>query len=654
MGLVDVGVAAAVEPLDEVELPQRPGEVERLGHQPADELAQLGVVAGAAAAPRGARASGGRSAGRRPRPGCRAPSGVRVTRWRKRGTRLSRFSTCSSSSLERRAARPSTTIVAPTWTWIGPRSASSEDMSEAESRSLTRRSRPASPAMYSSRLSRAPERTLPWTAGRPAEQNPDRPERLARPRVEAERVLVVGDQPVRRSESSRRSSCGPCGRLPRRCSRRPSGPSRVSPSALDVRVDDLEVLAALAEHPPHRPDLVAVQVAEDRVGEVARRARSRRPSPRRRGARTPRRSGRSAAALASASSDTRRSYPYDRGRWPPPASATSSAVGSGSCRASGGCECRCRGRGCRTAMRSRSRSGDGVVLFDTGYCFADVGTRQLEFALAQVGLELGDVRLLVCTHAHTDHYGLAGPIIDATGCELWMHPAWEHVRGLADDPEGALERRIEVARQSGVPAGRVARVREVSARRRDRDRAGGAAGSRARARGRGGDRPRCLAGPRDAGPRAVARRPPPARERPADLGRPPARADVAVLRLRPHTGPGRRVHRRPRQGRPRSTPASASPGTGARFATCPRRSPQTAPSSTPSSAERAGLSPRAREPRSRSPPRSSGRRTSTRRWLAWAPAARARLHRPSGASRRAGRTRGFRAAPLAAGLTIER
>ena len=108
-------------------------------------------------------------------------------------------------------------------------------------------------------------------------------------------------------------------------------------------------------------------------------------------------------------------------------------------------------------------SGDGVVLFDTGYYFADAGTRRLEFALAQVGLELGDVRLLVCTHAHTDHYGLAGPIIDATGCELWMHPAWEHVRGLADDPEGALERRIEVARQSGVPA---AALREYEKSRR--------------------------------------------------------------------------------------------------------------------------------------------------------------------------------------------
>jgi glyoxylase-like metal-dependent hydrolase (beta-lactamase superfamily II) len=78
--------------------------------------------------------------------------------------------------------------------------------------------------------------------------------------------------------------------------------------------------------------------------------------------------------------------------------------------------------------------------------------RQLELALDQAGLRLDDVRLLVCTHAHSDHYGLAGPIREAAGCELWMHPNHEHMTKGAADPERMLERRIEVARQSGVPA----------------------------------------------------------------------------------------------------------------------------------------------------------------------------------------------------------
>jgi glyoxylase-like metal-dependent hydrolase (beta-lactamase superfamily II) len=102
---------------------------------------------------------------------------------------------------------------------------------------------------------------------------------------------------------------------------------------------------------------------------------------------------------------------------------------------------------------------DGVVLFDTGIGGVD-RLRQFDLALAQTGHGLEDVRLLVCTHSHIDHYGLASSIVEAAGCELWMHPAWEHVRILADDPAAALEQRLEVARQSGVPAAALERYRE--------------------------------------------------------------------------------------------------------------------------------------------------------------------------------------------------
>jgi glyoxylase-like metal-dependent hydrolase (beta-lactamase superfamily II) len=101
----------------------------------------------------------------------------------------------------------------------------------------------------------------------------------------------------------------------------------------------------------------------------------------------------------------------------------------------------------------------GIVLFDTG--IGGPGRiRQFDLALAQVGFGLEDVKLLVCTHSHTDHYGLAAPIVEGAGCELWMHPAWEHVRLLADDPAAALEQRLEVARQSGVPVAGLERYRE--------------------------------------------------------------------------------------------------------------------------------------------------------------------------------------------------
>jgi glyoxylase-like metal-dependent hydrolase (beta-lactamase superfamily II) len=95
-------------------------------------------------------------------------------------------------------------------------------------------------------------------------------------------------------------------------------------------------------------------------------------------------------------------------------------------------------------------AGSGIVLFDTGYG-GPGGLAQLERALDQVGLKLEHVRLVVCTHAHSDHYGLAGPIVDAAGCELWMHPNHAHMTRAAQDPDAALERRVEVARSAGVP-----------------------------------------------------------------------------------------------------------------------------------------------------------------------------------------------------------
>jgi glyoxylase-like metal-dependent hydrolase (beta-lactamase superfamily II) len=104
-------------------------------------------------------------------------------------------------------------------------------------------------------------------------------------------------------------------------------------------------------------------------------------------------------------------------------------------------------------------SAGGVVMFDTG--IGGKGKlRQLDLALAQAGFGVEDVRLVVCTHSHTDHYGLAGAICERAGCELWMHPRWGHVRLQGDDPEAALEARIEVARQSGVAPAALERYRE--------------------------------------------------------------------------------------------------------------------------------------------------------------------------------------------------
>ena len=103
--------------------------------------------------------------------------------------------------------------------------------------------------------------------------------------------------------------------------------------------------------------------------------------------------------------------------------------------------------------------GAGLVLVDTG-----VGgrgrMRMLDIALAHAGFGIDDIELVVCTHSHTDHYGLAASICDQTGCELWMHPKWEHIRQQVDDPDAATQARLEVGRMSGVPEAALDRYRQ--------------------------------------------------------------------------------------------------------------------------------------------------------------------------------------------------
>jgi len=107
----------------------------------------------------------------------------------------------------------------------------------------------------------------------------------------------------------------------------------------------------------------------------------------------------------------------------------------------------------------------GVVLFDTGMHEPD-SMEQLERAMAMCDLRVEQVRLVVCTHAHLDHCGQAGAIVERAGCQFLMHPNHDHLRRMVEDPHALLMRQLEVARQSGVPEEALRRY--ASARREQR------------------------------------------------------------------------------------------------------------------------------------------------------------------------------------------
>lgn len=96
------------------------------------------------------------------------------------------------------------------------------------------------------------------------------------------------------------------------------------------------------------------------------------------------------------------------------------------------------------------RAGDGIVLVDTGM-HQDGSLEQLEYALTQVGLQLEQVRQIVITHAHSDHFGQAATVKRRSGAALWMHPDIGHARAEYGDRTLARAHRFEIGRQSGVP-----------------------------------------------------------------------------------------------------------------------------------------------------------------------------------------------------------
>ena len=67
------------------------------------------------------------------------------------------------------------------------------------------------------------------------------------------------------------------------------------------------------------------------------------------------------------------------------------------------------------------RAGGGWCLVDCGTSIAP-GWSALERALDLAGVETSAIELLVCTHAHADHYGLASEVMERSGCPLALAP----------------------------------------------------------------------------------------------------------------------------------------------------------------------------------------------------------------------------------------
>jgi glyoxylase-like metal-dependent hydrolase (beta-lactamase superfamily II) len=104
------------------------------------------------------------------------------------------------------------------------------------------------------------------------------------------------------------------------------------------------------------------------------------------------------------------------------------------------------------------RGADGDTLVDCGIAAGvdegsdpgPVGTAAVAAALTAVGSRLERLERLVVTHAHIDHFGLAGEVVRRSGGELWMHRRTDLDLAKYDDPEEAVDRRTLMLADHGL------------------------------------------------------------------------------------------------------------------------------------------------------------------------------------------------------------
>jgi glyoxylase-like metal-dependent hydrolase (beta-lactamase superfamily II) len=104
----------------------------------------------------------------------------------------------------------------------------------------------------------------------------------------------------------------------------------------------------------------------------------------------------------------------------------------------------------------------GVVLVDPGWN-APEALAALGEGLAVAGVGIGDVRGVLVTHIHPDHYGLAARIRELSGAWVGLHPADAAlIPDRYSDVDALLERTSRWVTQTGAPPADLAELRDAS------------------------------------------------------------------------------------------------------------------------------------------------------------------------------------------------
>jgi glyoxylase-like metal-dependent hydrolase (beta-lactamase superfamily II) len=107
-------------------------------------------------------------------------------------------------------------------------------------------------------------------------------------------------------------------------------------------------------------------------------------------------------------------------------------------------------------------SDDGTYLVDAGWN-TDDAYETLCAGLIQAGTGIDEVRGVLVTHIHPDHYGLAGRIREASGAWVALHPAdADLIQDRYDDPADLLERMGVWLVRAGAPTDELESLRDAA------------------------------------------------------------------------------------------------------------------------------------------------------------------------------------------------
>jgi glyoxylase-like metal-dependent hydrolase (beta-lactamase superfamily II) len=110
---------------------------------------------------------------------------------------------------------------------------------------------------------------------------------------------------------------------------------------------------------------------------------------------------------------------------------------------------------------------DGVAIVDAGWDTPDAWAA-LNAGLAAAGGSVADVRSVVVTHIHPDHYGLAGRVREASGAWIGLHPADAALlEGRYVSTDRTIAYMKDLLEVSGAPADAISDLANASMQIRD-------------------------------------------------------------------------------------------------------------------------------------------------------------------------------------------